>query len=138
MAQISLTVRHGPTPDGMQQFATDKCARLEKFLRGNPRIELVLERDHESWKGEAILHGSRHHERLVAHEAHADAHGCIEQLIDKIARQLGKSKERRKDHHVAPAKGEAAPAADKSPEEPSYEEIVRRELKGGGEQKKKP
>lgn len=138
MAQISLTVRHGPTPDGMQEFTIEKCARLEKFLRGNPRIEIVLERDHETWKGEAILHGSRHHERLVAHDGNADAHGCIEHLIDKIARQLVNSKERRKDHHLPPAKGGEAPAADRGGDEPSYEEIIRDELKGGGEPEKKP
>jgi ribosomal subunit interface protein len=133
-----LTVRHGAAPDGIQAFATDKCSRLDKFLRGDPRIEIVLERDHESWRGEAILHGSRHHERLVASEANSDPHGCIEKLVDKIARQLGKSKEKRKDHHVPPAKGGAAPAADRGGDEPSYEEIVRRELKGGDDQKKKP
>jgi ribosomal subunit interface protein len=138
LAQISLTVRHGAAPDGMQAFATEKCARLDKFLRGDPRIEIVIERDHEAWKGEAILHGSRHHERLVAHDAHADAHGCIEKLIDKIGRQLGKSKEKRKDHHVPPAKGGEAPGADRGTDEPSYEEIVRRELKGGDDKKKKP
>jgi ribosomal subunit interface protein len=122
----------------MQEFAIEKCARLEKFLRGDPRIEIVLERDHETWKGEVILHGSRHHERLVAHDANSDAHGCIEQLIDKMARQLGKSKERRKDHHVPPAKGGEIPAADRGGDEPSYEEIIRRELKGGEGPEKKP
>jgi ribosomal subunit interface protein len=138
LAEISLTVRHGPTPNGIQQFATDKCSRLEKFLRGNPRIEIVLERDKETWKGEAILHGSRHHERLVAHEVNSDSHVCIERLVEKIERQLGRSKERRKDHHVPPTKGDETPAADRGGEEPSYEEIVRRELKDGGDTKKKP
>ena len=48
--------------------------------------------------GEAILHGSRHHERLVARDEHADAHACVERLVDKLWKQLERGKERRKDH----------------------------------------
>ena len=129
MTRISLTVRHGGAPDDLQSFATDKCERLDKFLRGEARIEFVLERDHEAWKGEVILHGSRHHERFVAHEGHAEAHGCVEKLVDKIARQLGRSKERRKDHH-GPAMGDdRAPAGDAG-DEPSFDEVLRGELDG--------
>ena len=130
MTRISLTVRHGGAPDDLQSFATDKCERLDKFLRGEARIEFVLERDHEAWKGEVILHGSRHHERFVAHEGHAEAHGCVEKLVDKIARQLGRSKERRKDHH-GPAMGEdRAPPGDAGGDEPSFDEVLRGELDG--------
>ncbi len=132
MTQISLSVRHGGAPDDLQAFASDKCTRLDKFLRGEARIEFVLERVREAWQGEAILHGSRHHERFVAHEGHAEAHGCVEKLVDRIARQLGKSKERRKDHH-GPAMDGGAPRPDAGTEEPSYDEIVRRELDGGAD-----
>ena len=48
--------------------------------------------------GEAILHGSRHNERLVARDKHADPHGCVEKLVEKLERQLEKGKERRKSH----------------------------------------
>jgi ribosomal subunit interface protein len=130
LTRISLTVRHGGAPDDLQSFANDKCERLDKFLRGEARIEFVLERDHEAWKGEVILHGSRHHERFVAHEGHAEAHGCVEKLVDKIARQLGRSKERRKDHH-GPAMGDdRAPAGDAGGDEPSFDEVLRGELDG--------
>lgn len=131
MTKISLSVRHGGAPDDLQSFAADKCARLDKFLRAEARIEFVLERDQKAWKGEAILHGSRQHERFVAHEGHAEAHGCVEKLVDRIARQLGKSKERRKDHHGhALGTGDESPR-DAAPDEPSYEEVVRSELDGG-------
>jgi len=130
LTRISLTVRHGGAPDDLQSFASDKCERLDKFLRGEARIEFVLERDHEAWKGEVILHGSRHHERFVAHEGHAEAHGCVEKLVDKIARQLGRSKERRKDHHGPPMGEERSPAGDTGGDEPSFDEVLRGELDG--------
>jgi len=115
LTRISLTVRHGGAPDDLQSFANDKCERLDKFLRGEARIEFVLE---------------RHHERFVAHEGHAEAHGCVEKLVDKIARQLGRSKERRKDHH-GPAMGDdRAPAGDAGGDEPSFDEVLRGELDG--------
>jgi len=131
LTQISLTVRHGGAPDDLQTYAVEKCARLDKFLRAEARIEFVLERDHEAWKGEAILHGSRQHERFVAHEGHAEAHGCVEKLVDRIARQLGRSKERRKDHHGPAMDVDASAPRDAGGDEPSYEEVVRRELDGG-------
>jgi ribosomal subunit interface protein len=95
---ISITVRHSDSPDGLHDFAEDKCSRLEKFLRAEPRLEFVLEKIKEEWRGEVILHGSRHHERLVAHDQHADPHGCVERLVEKLWTQLERGNERRKDH----------------------------------------
>jgi ribosome-associated translation inhibitor RaiA len=87
--------------------------------------------DHPTWSGEATHHGSRHHERLVAHDAHADAHGCVELLVEKLERQLEKSKERRKDHR-GPSVGDLPSDEVKpAPDDPTYEEIVRRGLKDG-------
>jgi len=131
---ISITIRSGEAPADLSAFATEKCERLEKFLRDAPRVEFVLKKDHAKWSGEATLHGSRHHERLVAHDAHADAHGCVELLVEKLERQLEKSKERRKDHR-GPSVGDVPRDEGKpAPDEPTYEEIVRRGLKGGKKQ----
>lgn len=131
---ISITIRSGDAPADLNQFAEEKCARLEKFLRDPPRVEFVLKKDHTKWSGEATLHGSRHHERLVAHDAHADAHGCVELLVEKLERQLEKSKQKRKDHRGpsfadAPKPSRKDPAAGDA--EPTYEEIVRRARDGG-------
>ena len=129
----SITIRSGDAPADLQHFAEEKCARLNKFLRDAPRVEFVLKKDHTNWDGEATLHGSRHHERLVAHDAHADAHGCIELLVEKLERQLEKSKEKRKDHR-GPSMADGAPRKPEdgaSADEPTYEDIVRRDLKGG-------
>ncbi len=128
---ISITIRNGEAPPDLSAFATEKCDRLGKFLRDAPRVEFVLKKDHAKWSGEATLHGSRQNERLVAHDAHADAHGCVELLVEKLEKQLEKSKERRKDHR-GPSVGDLPSDAGKSaPDEPTYEEIVRRGLKDG-------
>lgn len=129
---ISLTVRHGDAPADLQSYLADKCERLEKYLRDTPRIEFVLQKDHLEWVGEAILHGSRHHERLVAKHSNPDARTCGEVLVEKLERQLEKGKERRKDHR-GPSMGDALaepPPAAPAGELPSYEEIVRRKLDG--------
>lgn len=95
---ISITVRHGSAPDDLKDFTEAKCDHLTKFLRDEPRIEFILEPGKKGYAGEAILHGSRHHERIVAHDEHADPHGCVELLVDKLWKQLERVKERRKDH----------------------------------------
>ncbi len=128
---ISLTVRHGDAPADLQSYLADKCERLGKYLRDTPRIEFVLHKDHLEWVGEAILHGSRHHERLVAKHTNPDARTCGEVLIEKLERQLEKGKERRKDHR-GPSLGDVASESrpDAPTELPTYEEIVRRKLDG--------
>lgn len=128
---ISITIRHGDGPADLADFATEKCGRLEKFLRDAPRIDFVLEKDRTRWTGEAILHATRHHERFVARDQHADPHGCVERLVEKLERQLEKGKERRKDHR-GPSFADAAPPPGGAPaaDEPSYDEIVRRKLDG--------
>ncbi len=131
---ISITIRSGDAPSDLNAFAEEKCERLEKFLREPPRVEFVLKKDHAKWSGEATLHGSRHHERLVAHDAHADAHGCIELLVEKLERQLEKSKEKRKDHRGPSFADAPKPGRKDAPsgggDLPTYEEIVRRERDG--------
>lgn len=127
---ISLSIRHGDAPKDLQAFAGQCAARLEKFLRDSARLELHLSKEREEWSGEAILHGSRQGERNVAKESAGDARTCVDTLVEKLERQLEKEKEKRKDHRGPSFAGEGvAPGAPKAPEEPSYEQIVRRELK---------
>ena len=109
LAAISITVRHGDLPEDLQKFTQEKCGRLEKFLRAEPRLEFVLEHDKTAWRGEVILHGSRHDERLVAHDQHADLHGCVEKLVEKLWHQLERGKERRKDHRGPSMAGDGRP-----------------------------
>jgi ribosomal subunit interface protein len=135
---IRITVRHATAPDDLEAFAIEKCARLQKFLRSEPRLEFTLEHAKVRWQGEVILHGSRHNERLVARDAHADPHGCVELLLEKLERQLEKGKERRKSHRGPSFSGDGkAPPESATPDEPSYEQIVRRDLKGDGAQGRK-
>jgi ribosomal subunit interface protein len=134
---ISITVRHGTAPDNLEEFTNEKCAGLAKFLRAEARLEFVLEKGKQSWTGEAILHGSRHHERLVAHDSHADSHGCVERLVDKLERQLERNKERRKDHRPAPGSaGEPGPAPDETADEPTLKDVVRGDADGPERRKK--
>ena len=138
---ISITVRHADLPDDLRTFTEEKCDRLGKFLRAEPRLEFILEQVKATWTGEVILHGSRHHERHVARDKHADPHGCIEKLVEKLERQLEKGKERRKSHRGPSFAGDRGTARDDGaapPEEPSYEQIVRRELKGGDPKRNGP
>ena len=74
MTRISLTVRHGGAPDDLQSFASDKCERLDKFLRGEARIEFVLEL--------TFLHGR---DKLAGHDVHAGKLTLQPREIESVA-----------------------------------------------------
>ena len=131
MSNLDITMRHGELSRDLEQFVTTKVARVQKYLRGTPRIEFVVDREHELFRCEMIVHASRRGAHLVAHDTHDDVMSCVDLVVEKMERQLVKFIDRRKDHHRGRRGVDGAdsgtPSGDE--EEPSYEEIVKRELK---------
>ncbi len=128
-------MRHGSVPKSLESFVDEKLGRLERYLTDSSRIEFILEKEHETFKCEMIVHSGRRGGQVVVHDdASEDVRTSIDQVIEKMSRRLKKSKELRKDHHRGSGLGEefAQPASDSDAgtDEPSYEDIVNRQLKG--------
>jgi len=87
---ISITFRQMDTSDAIKQYATDKVAKLQRFLRRPMVAKVTVSIDRRKHVVEArISSGSEH---LEAHEVSDDMYASIDQVMDKLERQIRGSK----------------------------------------------
>lgn len=87
---ISITFRQMDTSDAIKQYATDKVAKLQRFLRRPMTAKVTVSLDRRKHVVEArISSGSEH---LEAHEVTDDMYASIDQVMDKLERQIRGSK----------------------------------------------
>lgn len=87
---INITFRHVEATDAIKNHATDKVAKLQKFLRQpmTARVTLSVE-THEQVAEVRISSGSEHHE---AKERSQDMYQAIDKVIHKLERQIQHAK----------------------------------------------
>ena len=124
---IELTVRHDHVSDRMRDYAVEKAAKLHKFHNRISRIQIVVDGVHEEPDVEILVHVDSG-ATLVAKEHREHFKNAIDEIVDKMERQLKKNNEKRKHH-----KGHGAPPDEGMPfdEEGSSEtldEAIRRDL----------
>ena len=130
---IEFKGRHDHITERMQAHAVKKLARLARYGDGLLRLEIVADRAHKNPEVELIAH-RRRGAPLVAKDRATSFAATIDLLVDKMESQLRKKKEIRKDHKHPDAKearvrggrGRAARGA----EEETYEQVVRKSLRG--------
>jgi len=127
---LEITVRHTQLSEELEELIRNKVVRIEKFLRGTPRLELIIEKEHEKYRCEMIVHASRKGAHRVAHDLADELATCVDHVVEKMGRQLAKFNDRKKDHHRGEKGGTEQPPAETGSDEPSYEQIVQREIKG--------
>lgn len=83
---ISITFRHVEPTDAMKAHATDKVAKLQKFLRQpmTAKVTLSVEK-HEQVAEVRVSSGSEHFE---AKESADDMYSAIDLVIHKLERQV--------------------------------------------------
>ena len=83
---ISITFRHMDSSDAVKAYASEKVAKLQRFLRKPMSARVTLSLDKLLQAAEVrISSGSEHHE---AHEASEDMYASIDKVIDKLERQI--------------------------------------------------
>lgn len=83
---ISITFRHVDSSEAIKNYATEKVAKLQKFLRKPMSAKVTLSLDKLMHGAEIRLSsGSEHHE---AHEVTEDMYASIDKVIDKLERQI--------------------------------------------------
>jgi putative sigma-54 modulation protein len=87
---ITVTFRHVDASDALKKRATEKIAKLQKFLRQplTARVTVSLEK----LKHEVEARISSGGERYEAHEATQDMYESIDKVMDKLERQIRGSK----------------------------------------------
>lgn len=89
---IAVTFRHMNATDAVKGYATDKVARMQRFLRAPMKCSVTLscQQDRMHTVEVEIHSGSAH---FHAHETTEDMYASIDKVSDKIERQILNAKE---------------------------------------------
>ncbi|MHC4515000.1 MAG: ribosome hibernation-promoting factor, HPF/YfiA family [Planctomycetota bacterium] len=127
---IEVTSRHHQVSDRTRAHATDKASKLLRFHKRISRIQIVMDRNKDDREIEMIVHVDSGR-TFVARETGAGFKAALDQLINKMERQLKKDNQRRKHHkgghgHKGQPDAGQPPGADR--DEESYDDVVRKNL----------
>ncbi|MHC5065171.1 MAG: ribosome hibernation-promoting factor, HPF/YfiA family [Planctomycetota bacterium] len=125
--QIDIVNRHGHVSSKMQDYAEKKAERLLRFHGRISRIEVIVDGPHEAPEVEMIVHldGSNN---LFAKETSNHFNSAMDQMTDKMERQLVKANQKRKQHKGDKPLGEVV--LDNTPPAPeeSFDDAMRKKL----------
>ncbi len=100
--QISVTGHHVNITQSLREYIDSKFIRLERHFDNMTNIHVILTVEKERKIAEATVHISRGN--VFADASHEDMYAAIDNLVDKLDRQIKKHKEKLTDHH----RGEAS------------------------------
>jgi putative sigma-54 modulation protein len=88
---ISITFRHMDATEAVKGYATEKVAKMQRFLRAPLKGQVTLSCQHERLHSvEVDIHAG--HDHFHAHETSEDMYASIDKVIDKIERQIVSAK----------------------------------------------
>ena len=90
--QISMTFRHMDPTDAMKDLIKDKVGRVRKFLRGPVEANVVLSIERYLQACDITINANGRTYKV--HEETDDMYTSIDRVMDKIERQIDKSKGR--------------------------------------------
>jgi ribosomal subunit interface protein len=129
--KVLITDRVGNIPQQVKDYAEEKAGNLERYFDGTLKAEVIFKAEGQKPKAEMIVTAKRG-TRLYA-EATGDSYQAVlDMLMDKIERQISKTKDRiRKEkrhsagsHPLAVGAGEPCKVEEGEEEEVTYDEIV--------------
>jgi len=83
---ITVTFRHVEPSDALKEHATEKIAKLQKFLRQPMTARVTVSLEKLLHQVEARI--SSGGERYEAHEVTEDMYASIDKVLDKLERQI--------------------------------------------------
>lgn len=88
---ITITFRHMDATDAVKTYATEKVAKLQRFLRTPMKGQVTLSCQQDRLHTvEVDIHAG--HAHFHAHETCEDMYASIDKVIDKIERQIVSAK----------------------------------------------
>ena len=88
---IAITFRHMAATEAVKGYASEKVAKMQKFLRHPLKAQVVLScQQHRIHSAEVDIHSG--HEHYHAHEQSEDMYASIDKVIDKIESQIRSTK----------------------------------------------
>lgn len=107
---IAITFRQMDATDAVKGYATEKIAKLQKFLRSPLHGTVTLSCQKTNFLVEVDMHSSAQH--FHAHESSEDMYGSIDRVTDKLERQI------REMHGIQKKKGSERASDRLLPDEP--------------------
>lgn len=95
--KVSVTARHAEVSSSVREYAELKAGKLLRYFDRLQFVEVVLDREHQSWKAEMIATGDGKL-AVVAQHTSEEIHAAIDMVVDKLERQLTREKEKRRNH----------------------------------------
>jgi putative sigma-54 modulation protein len=115
--KVTVTARHAKFTDALKEVAYQKAQRLEHFFDHLKKIEVILDTDGGKHYAVEMIASGLHDHVIVSHSSDRTALAALDQVVEKMERQLVKFKEKlsRKGNHdtprrssgVAPTEGSA-------------------------------
>ena len=93
---LNITFRHAEPSDALKSYAMEKVERLTKYFDGLVEGHVVLGQEKIRHMAEVTLQANGF--RVVAKEENADFYTAIDNVVDKLERQLKRHKEKLKRH----------------------------------------
>ncbi len=88
---IAITFRQMEATEAVKLYATEKVAKIQRFLRRPMKSQVTLSCQQKLHRAEVDIHsGSEHYH---AHEASEDMYASIDKVVDKLERQIRGVKE---------------------------------------------
>ncbi len=95
--QISVTGHHVEVTSALRDYVSTKFDRLDRHFDIVSGIHVVLSVEKLRQKAEATLHLNGND--VFADAVHEDMYAAIDDLVDKLDRQVKKHKEKHTNHH---------------------------------------
>ncbi len=100
--QINLSGHHVEITTPLREYVTQKLDRVIRHVDNVTSIQVILSIEKLRQKAEARLHVTGND--LYADATEEDMYAAIDQLVDKLDRQVKRYKEKLTDHHRNNAK----------------------------------
>lgn len=94
--QLTISGHHLDVTDSLREYVTNKLSRLDRHHDRITNTHVILSVEKLQQKAEATLHISG--ADLFANSESEDLYAAIDQLADKLDRQLIKHKEKHRNH----------------------------------------
>jgi putative sigma-54 modulation protein len=96
--QLKLTARHDTLSDATREYAEAKLSKLDRRLHDLALVEVTFSREHNpsianDHSVEAIVHAKG--PNIVARESAQTYEAAIDRLLDKLERQVERSRDKR-------------------------------------------
>jgi putative sigma-54 modulation protein len=105
--QIKISARHGHLNDSSQQFIREKAEKLLHYFGRLTMIEVTVDLENHLHRVEFVVSAEHKHD-FVAQDAHPDLVAAVDAVVDKLALQLRRYKEKVQDHRRAPSASDVA------------------------------